>query len=123
MDHIQRLAWISIARGCGFGVLGIVCMMFGFITKPGVALNAGGVGFLMMAVILMIKANRSDLVPHQRTELWLMLEPERRPPPEVASGVIMRMRRATLLHFAYMSAVVACGCLALAAALQFFGFR
>jgi hypothetical protein len=123
MDHIRRLAWISVARGCGFGALAVFCFMFGFITTPPLALDAGGFGFLLMAAILMVKAGRAHILSHKRTELWLMLDPERRPPPEVASGVITRMRRETMLRFAYLSALVACGCLALAAMLKVAGFQ
>jgi hypothetical protein len=123
MDHIRRLAWISVARGCGFGALAVFCFMFGFITTPSLALDAGGFGFLLMAAILMVKAGRAHVLSHKRTELWLMLEPDRRPPPEVASGVITRMRRETMLRFAYLSSLVAGGCLALAAVLKLLGLR
>jgi hypothetical protein len=123
MEHIRRLAWVSVARGCGFGVLAIFTLMIGFITTPGVALDAGGFGFLLMSVILMVKAGRADHLPHHRTELWLMLEPERRPPPGVASSVITTTRREVMLRCAYLSALTAFACLALAGALQLAGFR
>jgi hypothetical protein len=123
MDHIRRLAWISIARGCGFGALAIFTLMIGFVTTPGVALDFGGVGFLLMALILIAKADRSERFPYQRTEIWLMLSPEDRPPPEVAPVVISRSRRDVMLHFAHVSAIVAAACLALAAVLQASGFR
>jgi hypothetical protein len=121
VDHIRKLAWISVARGCGFGGLAIFTLMIGFSSTPAAALDFGGIGFLLMAVILMVKASRSDRLPHKHTELWLMLEPQDRPPPEVASGVISRMRREVILKFAHMSALTALCCLLLAAGLQLMG--
>jgi hypothetical protein len=123
MDHIRKLAWVSVARGCSFGGLAIITLMIGFSTTPGLAFDFGGVGFLMMAVILMIKAGRSTKLPHKRTELWLMLNPDERPPPEFAAQVIMGTRREVILRFAYMSAVFACCCLGLAAFLHLIGIR
>jgi hypothetical protein len=123
MEHIHRLAWVSIARGCGFGVLGIVTMMFAFITTPGIAFDCGGFGFLLMAVILMIKSNRSDHLSHKRTEIWLLLAPEHRPPPDVACDIIMRVRAEVLLRCAHLSAMTALGCLSFAALVQVAGYR
>jgi hypothetical protein len=123
MDHIRRLAWISIARGCGFGTLAIFTLMIGFVTTPALALDFGGVGFLLMALVLIVKAERWERFPHNRTEIWLMLDPIHRPPPEVAPVVIGRTRRDVMLRVAHLSAVMAAVCLAMAGALQAFGFR
>jgi hypothetical protein len=123
VDHIRKLAWISVARGCGFGALAIFTTMIGFSTTPALALDFGGIGFLLMAVILMIKAGRSGSLPHDRTELWLMLERDLRPPQPVASEVIKRARRDVMLRFAWTSATTALLCLLVAAALQVAGFR
>jgi hypothetical protein len=123
MDHIRKLAWISIARGCGFGLLAIFCFSFGFILRPAFALTLAGVGILLMVFILILKAVRTDSLSHKRTEIWLMLAPDLRPPPEVASVIIMRVRRDVMLHFAQGWSFVAAGCLGLAAMLQIAGFR
>jgi hypothetical protein len=123
MDHIRRLAWISVARGCGFGTLAIFTLMIGFISTPGIALDAGGFGFLFMAVVLMVKASRADQLPHNRTELWLMIAPEDRPPPAVAPGVITTTRREVMLQCAYISALTAFACLVGAGLVQLAGFR
>ncbi len=123
MEHIRKLAWLSVARGCGFGVLAIFTSMIGLITTPGVAFDVGGVGFLLMTFILIAKAVRADRLPHRNTEIWLMLEPELRPPPDIASGVITRTRREVMLRFALMSALTAVACLVGAAVLQLAGFR
>ncbi len=122
MDQIRRLAWISVARGCAFGALAIFTMMIGFSATPASALDFGGIGFLLMTAILLLKAFRSGRLSHKRTEIWLMLEPQERPPPEVASGIISRTRRDVILRFAHMSAVMAVGCLASSASLKLVGF-
>jgi hypothetical protein len=123
MEHIRKLAWVSVARGCGFGGLAIFTMMIGLSSTPAAALDFGGIGFLLMSVILIVKAYRSDRLPHKHTEIWLMLEPDLRPPPEVAPAVIMRTRREVILRFAHMSALAALCCLVMAGALQIMGVR
>jgi hypothetical protein len=123
MDHIRKLAWVSIARGCAFGFLAIFCFSFAFINRPAFALTSGGVGMLLMAFILMLKASRSEQLSHKRTEIWIMLEPDMRPPPEVASGIIMGVRRETMLQFAQGCATAAAVCLAGAIVLLLSGFR
>lgn len=123
MEHIRKLAWVSVARGCGFGALAIFTLMIGFVTTPALALDFGGVGFLLMAVILMVKAGRSDRMLYTHTEIWLMLDRDLRPPPDVASGVIMRTRKEVILRFAQMSATTALCCLVIAGALQVAGIR
>jgi hypothetical protein len=123
MDHIRKLAWISIARGCAFGFLAIFCFSFAFINRPAFALTSGGAGMLLMAFILMLKASRSEQLSHKRTEIWIMLAPDMRPPPEVASGIIMGVRRETMLHFAHGWATASAASLACATLLRFSGFR
>jgi hypothetical protein len=123
MDHIRKLAWVSIARGCAFGFLAIFCFSFAFINRPAFALTSGGVGMLLMAFILMLKASRSDQLSHKRTEIWIMLSPDMRPPPDVASGIIMRIRRDVMLQFAYGWAVASAAAFAMATTLRLAGFR
>jgi hypothetical protein len=123
MDHIRKLAWISIARGCAFGFLANFCFSFAFINQPSFAMLSMGIGMLLMVFILVLKASRSDRLSHKRTEIWIMLSPEMRPPPEVASGVIMRARREVMLRFAYGWALASAVCLGFAAFLRLASFR
>jgi hypothetical protein len=114
MGHIERLTWISVARGCGFGALAIFTLMVGFIATPATAFEAGGFGFLMMAAILWLKARNVDAVPYRKTEVWVMLDEPLRPPAAVAATLIAGVRREVMLHAARYSAFAAIGCLALA---------
>jgi hypothetical protein len=123
MDYLRRVAWVSVARGCGFGLLAICTMTIGFINKPGLAFNLMGIGLLLMAVILIVKARNSDSVMYQRTEIWLMLNDDMRPPAAVAQSVISRIRAAVLLEFALMSACGAAASLGIAAVLLLIGYH
>ena len=51
---------------------------------------------------------------HNRTELWLMLEPAERPQPAIAQAIIGSARREALLVFALRAAWLSAGLLSLA---------
>jgi hypothetical protein len=114
MEHIRRLAFISVARGCSFATLAIFTLMIGFITTPGTAFEAGGLGFLLMAVILFLKARNAGTVSHKKTEVWIMLEDGMRPPPQVAPAIIANVRREVLFLWSRYSAIISAGLLAVA---------
>jgi hypothetical protein len=88
MDHVQLSAQISIARGCGFGLLAIFCTMVGLSGTPALALKTGGLLCLLASFILALKAQQSRTRSYKRTEVWLMLSEEQRPPAPVAQRVI-----------------------------------
>lgn len=104
---IRRYAQLSIARGCGFGALAIATVMVGSASNLSLFLRSGGFATLLMCFILLIMAARADHVPVKRTEVWIMLPKENRPPVEVAAPLIARARKDYLLRFAYVAAIVA----------------
>ncbi|MCZ8271804.1 hypothetical protein [Rhabdaerophilum sp.] len=104
---IRRYAQLSIARGCGFGALAIATVMVGSASNLSLFLRSGGFATLLMCFILLIMAARADHVPVKRTEVWIMLPKESRPPVEVAAPLIARARKDYLLRFAYVAAIVA----------------
>jgi hypothetical protein len=104
IQTIERLAFFSVARGVGFGVLGIICLMVGLSTNVARALEGGGVCFLLMAIILLLKAKRAPLINFRTTEVWIMLDQNERPPVPVAERLIPRARAHALLHWAHLSA-------------------
>ena len=104
---IRRYAQLSIARGCGFGALAIATVMVGSASNLSLFLRSGGFATLLMCFILLIMAARADHVPVKRTEVWIMLPKENRPPLEVAAPLIARARKDYLLRFAYVAAIVA----------------
>ncbi len=104
IQTVERLAFFSVARGVGFGVLGIICLMVGLSTNVARALEGGGVCFLLMAIILMLKAKRAPLINFRTTEVWIMLNQEERPPVKVAEHIIPKARMRALVHWAHLSA-------------------
>lgn len=103
---IRRYAQLSIARGCGFGALTIATVMVGSASDLSLFFRSGGFATLLMCFILLIMAARADHVPVKRTEVWIMIPKDERPPAEVAAPLIARARKDYLLRFAYVAAIV-----------------
>jgi hypothetical protein len=119
MDEIHALARISVARGSGFAVLAIVCLMIGLSGMPEIALKSGGILCLIASFVLIAKA---ELAPHRtykRTELWLMLDKAKRPPGAIAQlligGALREVCQAFALHFARAAAAMLAASLLLSA--------
>lgn len=90
---VRHKAIISVARGCGFGGLAAVTAMLGFAHDPPAAVKFGGMSSLLTALVLLAKASRARFSPYKRTEIWLMLEANERPPAIFAQLVIGEARR------------------------------
>jgi len=106
-DRIETCAWISVARGCGFGALAIVTTMVGLSGYPAAALKFGGQSSLLMSFIMIVMAVRAPRKNYKRTEVWLLLDEASRPPPSIAQRVIASARRDVLIWFARLHAGVA----------------
>ena len=113
MQRLNNLAEVSVARGCGFATLGIVTLMLGFAGNLRLSLAVGGCLALLTAFVLLLKAANSRRVSYKRTELWIMLEPEERPGPEIAQQVIGGVLHSTYLRFALMAVRLAIALLTL----------
>ena len=107
MQKIDQLAHACVARGCGFAMLAIATFMVGLSAEFALALRAGGYSCLLMSLVLITMGWRAASKPYNRTELWLMLEPNERPQPAVAQTVIATARREAFLDFALRSAWLA----------------
>ncbi|MGL4241884.1 MAG: hypothetical protein ACRCTI_12290 [Beijerinckiaceae bacterium] len=103
-ETIYRLTSLSVARGVGFAALGILCVMVGFAGDAVNVLRSGGFGALLVAVTLLIKADKATPESYRRTEVWIMLKETERPPREVAGTLIANVRREILLAWALRSA-------------------
>ena len=123
MDAIERIAFISVARACGFAWLAIFCIAFSLSFQPPLAAFAGGVLCLLVSLILMFYAMRARKRDYKRTELWLMLAKEHRPDPAIAQQVIGEILRDTYLRFARQAVMFAVVFLAVSVALRAFGFE
>ena len=84
MLEIEDQADISVARGCGFALLGIFTATLGLSWDMSMASEVAGLLTLLVCGVLALKAYRALHRPVQRTELWMMLLPELRPHRVVA---------------------------------------
>ncbi|MDP2356442.1 MAG: hypothetical protein Q8M31_10340 [Beijerinckiaceae bacterium] len=104
---VETNAWISVARGCGFAGLATVCGMVGLSFDPPQALKFGGYSALITTSILLLMAWRAPDVRYSRTETWIMLDKDERPPRPIAQSVISRARQRVLYWFANVTAKIA----------------
>jgi hypothetical protein len=107
MEHIRQVAFAIVFRACGFGALAIFCVMFGTSFMPKFAFQVGGFLTTLMCAILILKAYEANIKDHRRTELWLCLEKEQRPPADHAQLVSATVLRETYLRFALWSSAIA----------------
>lgn len=91
-------------RGCGFGSLAIFCVMVGLSFDPKLAFQAGAFLTTIMALILMVKARWALTKDYRRTEMWLYLSKESRPPKAFAQWITGTVLRETFLIFAMWTA-------------------
>jgi hypothetical protein len=69
---------------------------------------------LVMCAILMLKAWEANIKDYRRTELWLCLAKEHRPPSAYAQQLSATVLRETYLRVALWASVVAIGLWAIA---------
>ena len=113
MRRLQQMAWLSIARACGFAALAIGTLMFGLSGNVLMSFRTGGILTLITSLILLVRGLQAPTRPYKRTEVWLMLEPEDRPQAALAQTVIGETLKQTYLTFALHSALIAGGMLLL----------
>ena len=122
MDELRKLAFFTVAKGTAFGLLAICCVMMGFSFLPRLALQAGGVMALAMSMILLAKAWNISKANYRKTEMWLLLPDDRRPPETHARWAVTTVLRDAYTTFAMRSAGLASGLLAGALMLRLGGF-
>jgi hypothetical protein len=121
MDHIRAIAYGTVLRACGFGSLAIFCVMVGMSFNARAAFETGGFLTLLMALILIYKAWEARTKNHRRTELWLYLPKEQRPPEGHAQWAVATAMRETYLTFARWTSLIAIVMWVLALAFSWFG--
>jgi hypothetical protein len=104
---MRRLAFETVARACGFGSLAIFCVMVGMSFEPRLAFQTGGTLTMMMTGVLFLKALEARTKDCRKTEMWLYLDKEQRPPLAVAQRVTSALMRETYLTFALWTSVIA----------------
>ena len=105
MEHMRRVAFETVLRACAFGSLAIFCVMIGFSFDARAAFRIGGFLTLLMAGILVLKAYEAQTKDYRRTEMWLYLPEEFRPPKAYAQWATSTVLRETYLLFARWTVV------------------
>ena len=104
MDELRRMAFVSIGRACGFAGFAILCVMIGLTYDPLVAVRTGGILVTLTTVVLLLKARWALTQDIRRTEMWIMLDRDRRPAPEYAQWAGATVLRDAYLWFAQYAA-------------------
>jgi hypothetical protein len=111
---MRQVAYATVLRACGFGSLAIFCFMVGLSFAPRLAFQTGGILTMLMTGILAIKALEARWKSYRRTEMWLYLRKEDRPPAEIAQKLTSAVLRETYLTFAAWTCQVAIAMLVMA---------
>jgi hypothetical protein len=104
---MRKVAYETVLRASGFGSLAIFCIMIGLSFEPRIAFQTGGTLTTLMAGILIYKAREALTKDYRRTEMWLYIEKDSRPPPSYAQWASSTVLRETYLTFALWTSVVA----------------
>jgi hypothetical protein len=121
MDELRRIAYEIVLRACGFGSLAIFCFMVGLSFEPRIAFQSGGVLTMFMTGVLFLKALEAPYRPYRRTEMWLYVPEELRPPAGSAQQLISLVLRETYLTFALWTSIIAIVMWGIALVFSFFG--
>ena len=107
MEDMRRIAYETVLRACLFGSLAIFCTMVGMSFEPRLAFQTGGTLTMLMAGILIYKAREALTKDYRRTEMWLYLPKNFRPPEAYAQWASATVLRDTYLKFALWTSAVA----------------
>ena len=109
LDHIEKVARLSVSRACGFAGLATLVFIVGMSSDMVLALKTGGVLALLTCLVLLLKALRARRQPYASTEVWIMLRPAERPQSAIAQQIIGTVMRETYLYFALHAGLMATG--------------
>lgn len=121
MHEMRRIAYETVQRACLFGSLAIFCVMVGMSFEPRLAFQAGGTLTALMAIILIYKAREALTKPYRKTELWLYLPEELRPPADHAQWASATVLRETYLTFALWTSAISIAMWVVALTFRVFG--
>ena len=107
MENMRRIAFEVVSRACLFGSLAIFCVMVGMSFDARLAFQAGGFLTTLMAVVLIYKAIEARTKDYRRTEMWLYLEKNVRPPAAYAQWASATVLRETYMTFALWTSAIA----------------
>ncbi|WNK00249.1 hypothetical protein L2D14_02215 [Thalassospiraceae bacterium LMO-JJ14] len=119
MEAIENAAFVSVGRAAGFAGLAIFTLMMGLSFDPPLATRTGGLIGMGLVAILVLYGWRAVRHPYRRTEAWLILPKDRRPPEGIAQRIIGRTLRETAYWFAARAAAISSFLLVSSVALKF----
>lgn len=120
---MRQIAYETVLRACCFASLGIFCVMTGMSFDPKLAFQAGGFLTTVMVFVLILKAREALTKDYRRTEMWLYLDKDRRPPETCAQWASSTILRDTYLSFAKWTALISITMWTLALALNLLGVK
>ncbi len=106
MEEMRRIAYETVLRACGFASLAIFCVMIGLSFLPRSRLPGGRFSQHVMTLVLVLKAHEARTKDHRRTEMWLYLPKESRPPQAHAQQTISTLMREIYLQFARWTSII-----------------
>jgi hypothetical protein len=109
MEEMRRIAYETVLRACLFGSLAIFCVMVGMSFEPRLAFQAGGTLTMFMVLVLLYKAREARTKDYRKTEMWLYLPKDLRPPEANAQWASSTILRDTYLTFALWTSAIAIG--------------
>ena len=121
MNPVERAAFHSVGKASGFALLGIFCVSFGFMFRPPLAAFAGGILCLALSLVLRGFAKWCHRRPYKKTETWLLVLKDDRPPTGIAQRVVAVALQSAYLWFARQSAAYGAVLLAASILLGFMG--
>ena len=107
MELMRRVAFETVSRACLFGSLAIFCVMVGMSFDPRLAFQAGGTLTMVMALILIYKSREALTKDYRKTEMWLYIPKDFRPPEAYAQWASATVLRDTYLTFALWTSLIA----------------
>lgn len=106
MEEMRKAAFTSVARGCGFALLGTFCVMVGFSFEPRLMFQTGGTLSMVVVLVLIFKARNALTSNYKHTEMWLMLPDDFRPPEAYARWAVATVLRDAYFTFAQYTAAI-----------------
>ena len=99
MDRIRYFADLSVRRAAGLGLLGIALVVAALHFDQALAMHALAVLLTLEALTLFGMARRAHRVPHQRREVWALLDGQHGMGDRV-QRIISEIMRETFLAYA-----------------------
>jgi len=107
MGAFRRFAFAAAARDAGFVALAAATLMLAFSFAPALSLSIGANIALGFAVGMVLRAACLSDDGIERTEAWLILQPQERPTGDIGRRLARDELQDVLLRFAKVAAGVA----------------